>query len=272
MRTEISYEKMYSAINEAIAKCYNFKNISAKEQMIEYVEKYNQFFRQGEKLDLFDEWLPTQAEVKKAQKFCSLINKYRLSIDAYNEKAYPLQPQEYQYIYDCLQEYRPYISKENQEDAKILERCVKRSLPQYREEVYIEEYNQQALALIKEAKSKGVDKSENAKKVLAFFKSINEINIKSFKASPLKIELYKKCIDLINHLPKEKYRRVAKFDAKISLNEAIYNAYLELGGQYLSKADFYLQEKERFLKAKISTNQHVEQDKNKIARDEYWYK
>ena len=272
MRTEISYEKMYSAINEAIAKCYNFKNISAKEQMIEYVEKYNQFFRQGEKLDLFDEWLPTQAEVKKAQKFCSLINKYRLSIDAYNEKAYPLQPQEYQYIYDCLQEYRPYISKENQETTKILEKGVKRSIPQYREEVIIEDYNQQALALIKETKSKGVDKSENARNVLSFFKSMNEVGIKTFKASPLKIELYKKCIDLINHLPKEKYRRVAKFDAKISLNKAIYEACLELGGEYLSKASFYQQEEERFKKAKESTNQHIKQDKSKIAREEYLYK
>ena len=120
----------------------------------------------------------------------------------------------------CLQEYRPYISKENQEDAKILERCVKRSLPQYREEVYIEEYNQQALALIKETKSKGVDKSENAKKVLAFFKSINEINIKSFKASPLKIELYKTISKYIDVAPQD-------FDVQISRT----NIHITLTGE-----------------------------------------
>ncbi len=272
MRKEISYEKMYSAINDAIAKCYNVKNISAKERMLEYVEKYNNFFRSGEKLDLFDEWLPTEMEVKKAQKFCSLLNKYRLSIDIYNEKSYPLQTNEYQYMYDCLQEYRPHISQENQETAKILEKCIKRNLPQYREEVIIDEYNQQALILIKQTKSKGKNNSENARKVLAFFKSINEMDIKSFKASPLKIELYTKCIDLINHLPKEKYGRVAKFDAKIRLNKALYDTCLELGGPYLSTANFYLQEEERFKKAKASTNQHLNQDKSKIARDEYLYK
>ena len=283
MRNKIGYDKLYIIINDAISKCYNTKDISVKANMLNYIDNYNAFFRSGETLDIFDELLPTKDEVTKAKKFCSLLNKFRLSIDVHNPKAYPLSNDEYQTIYDLLQEYRPHIADKNLQTFGILEKAVKRHHPQYREEIILDELIAKASSIIKKSNKNKKNKIESVEDEiksdsLTVFEDIEREKVKSFKSSPSKLELYTKCIKLVDYLPKRNFGRLVKFRAKYNLNKALFIISKELGGEYELKSNEYQSEMQKFVRAIDTTIDYMSKNKpnsdfNKKRNDEdYWCK
>ena len=284
MHKDISYKRLYNILSNAAIESFNTRDISVKTEILEYEKQYEEFFKDNKSLDIFDEWVPTQKEVARAKKFCSLLNKRRLSTDVYNEKAFPLKDEEFQLLADMLDDYRPYIAQQNPEMYNILERSIKRNIPQYREEIILSEYNQKSIDIIRKAnreKKKGSAGSNDDKRdAVSFFEELKIDNVKSFKASPAKIELYLKCLKMIDFLPKEKYGRLSKFRAKYNLNKELYVSSMELGGDYKIEALKYQISMQKFAKAIDETVKHMQQGasekaktiREKYKQDEYLYK
>ena len=120
-----------------------------QQDMEAFASRHWEFAKNTPQLSFLDEEIPTTREVREASDFCELLDVYRQSIDPYLDENPVLSESRVRLLLKGIEKYRPIISEKNQTTYKILEKNLKRDLPEYKNELIIEELNEDALYIVK---------------------------------------------------------------------------------------------------------------------------
>ena len=152
MTQNISSKTMYEIINKTLSECFSYKGLEINKDMEAFASRHWEFAKNTPQLSFLDEEIPTTREVREASDFCELLDVYRQSIDPYLDENPVLSESRVRSLLKGIEKYRPIISEKNQTTYKILEKNLKRDLPEYKNELIIEELNEDALYIVKQKK------------------------------------------------------------------------------------------------------------------------
>ncbi|MBP3687970.1 MAG: hypothetical protein J6J35_06385 [Alphaproteobacteria bacterium] len=272
MEDNFDQTKLHQIINRALAKAMDFSGDAANTEMnifySRYLEQHNTKTPQI---------LPE--ELVKAFDFCNDLEEYRNVTDAYANKDNTLIEIQYRRMLTTLSRYDEYILPENKAAQQLLETNIRRHLPEYKDDILLDDYNNEAdrIYKLKKEYDNAIRKKKPATKdyerrALNFFKELftNE-DLHDIKKHPKKVMLYEKCIDIVNCLPSSHYNRTAKYKLKRDLNYGLLRTASLLGEEYapiIQKARF---EMKRYQKA-IEKTQYFSENpppKRKLSIEEY---
>lgn len=241
MQQDISSKQMYKLVNEALSECYNFRDYEVNQNIKRFQKQHWEQIKKDPQLNIFADEIPTKQEVCSAVFFCDLLDEYRKSVDVYVDFPEPLTEYSKRKLLECVEYYRPYITEDNKSILNVLEKSVKKSLPEYKREIALEEYSNEAKNIAKyrkeyvNAKKSQKDKQQKYYESLAvsFFETLkNDQEISNYPSSPQKLSTYSNILNIVDCLPSEKYTRTYKYKLKINLNKAIVKMCKDLGPQY----------------------------------------
>ena len=240
MQQDISSKKMYKLINEALAECYNYRDYEVNREIKQFQKQHWEQIKKDPQLDIFADEIPTKQEVCSAVFFCDLLDEYRKSVDVYVDSPEPLTEYSNRKLLECIEYYRPYITEDNLRILNVLEKSVKRALPEHKQQVVLEEYSNEAkeIAQYKKDYTKAKKSQKNARKdyeylAASFFEKLKEDKeISSYPSSKQKLSTYSNILNIVDCLPSEKYTRTHKYKLKINLNKAIVKMCKDLGPEY----------------------------------------
>lgn len=287
MAESINNRELYSIINRAVAKWGCFDDIPADREMNIFCHKYDERRQNNPQLNVFEDTLPSPAEVKIAKQLCSDIETYRKSIDIYAGTTEELSEDFYRRLYQGLDRYAEHITPNNELRYKTLKQTLQRKLPEFAETVLFDQYNQ-TIDIIEYLKKK--NHPECKTKAIDFFEQIitRDMSVKSdiieLKPTPEKIKFCKRCIDIVDCLPQERYSRSAKFTLKSNLYNLISKTAQQMGISHTIKVA--KNEEGRFQRAKKKAIQYAKdpnkrrpkrsilgiEERNRRAMEEWIYK
>ncbi len=290
MANDISQMELYRIINRAVARCSNHENAPVNTEIAIFHERYVFRRKSNHQLNIFENSVPHSREIEQAAGFCDDLEAYRLSTDTYAKENEPLSEAGYRRLYAGIERYRPYISAENNEALHALEINVKRHLPEFKNQLLLDEYNQKAARIHDLKLGYGRQRRQNqpaAKSYesasLHFFEDVlhNE-ELRQIEGCPEKLKLYAGCLKIVDCLPADKYNRTAKFKLKRDFNHAIRVTAAALGEGYLETAQKASYEEKRYHKAMERAKAFAEKPakpspvsaalRNKRAREEWIYR
>lgn len=272
--------ELYKIINRTLAKIEKSIDEPADKEIILFKERYQYYTKQNPYPSLFDdEKRLSPSEIDKVLEFCNALEAYRLATDVHAKDIPELSEDTCRALYAGLTFYKKYISPENKTIITGLEQTIKRILPEFREEYILNEYNEQAKLIYKLKKSHKKAVSDNERMAALFFEDVlNNKELKSIKACPLKIDLYENTLKIVDMLPQKKYNKTAKLQLKSSLYYAINRAVLVMPIVDREKAEQTYNEYLRYKRAAENISRYVSNmPENEFARrkridDEWKYK
>ena len=288
MDNDISYNRMYYLINEAISECYNDKNISVNRSMHKFQQQHWQVAKSNRQLNVFEDPIPSTKEVHQAVDFCDLLDDYRISVDVFNEHEVNLGTDFYRQLYQGIERYRPHVSKENQTTLKLLERSVRKKIPEFKTTELLAEYNERALEVLKLKKDYDKNKRKNPQsnklyeqKADSLFSDIlHKKELPEIPHSVDKLTTYSNILNAVDCLPVHKYSRSKKYHLKYSINLAIVGICQHLGENYFLAQTNAEKNAKKYLNAMRNIQEFTKNTKSvtphsireKRLHDEYYYK
>ena len=247
MTENISCNELYRIINRALSKWGEFDGAPADKEIKIFNEKYNYRRATNPQIGLFEDALPSQKEVERANQFCSDLEFYREATDIYSENNFDVPEKVYRRLYENLEHYAPHISAENQVKFQCLKQSMQRNLPERQSPVLLSEYNKE-MDVIKDYHKRGY--AESATRARVFLNQLmNDEDIKTMPPSPEKLSLFEKSLKVVDCLPKGSTSRSYKFSLKRDINMRIQETASNLGPAYIEKAQLAKYEISRFQKA-----------------------
>lgn len=275
MTSEIKHNELYRIINRALSGCLNFEGNAVNKEIKIYCSRYIK--KQNKKAS--DPVYELPQELLCAIRFCDDLEHYRGTTDIYSDKDETLSENQYRRIFSALNYYDAHIVSKNKKIKNILITSIKHHLPEFREDVLLDKYIEDAERIYKLKKNS--DKTcrqkqqyakDYEKEAMRLFRELfADEELHQIKSHPKKIELYEKSLKIVNCLPPERYGRVAKFKLKIDLNSAIQKTAALLGENYKPIADKAEREIKRYQRAIEQTQYYTENPtkKRKLSIEEY---
>ncbi|MBR2273818.1 MAG: hypothetical protein IJ864_03180 [Alphaproteobacteria bacterium] len=294
MAEDISRKELHNIINRAIAKCGSYGSYSLTSEINIYCERYKYRQTANPQLNIFEETVAQPQEMLEAKSFCEDLDEYKKSIDL-DAKEETLPESFCRRIYQRLAAYEPYIFPENQEVYNRLRKNIEGELPENKEKMMIEAYllDIEKIERVQKEYAKEKRKNKKASKeyleklTLKFFKDIQQDEmLKECKASPEKMSLFEKSVNLVKDLPLWSLGRIARYELKVNIYNQIQQIAEALGDKYKPNAITAQNEAIRFQNAiqktiNIISNPIPRETKhttisteaiNKIAQEEWLYK
>ena len=252
MNDGLSNKDLYQIINRAISSWNRFIDRPVNTEINIFAEKYQQRMATNSQLSFFEETPALPQDLKEAQQFFNKLEDYRLAtdIDANDDDISETLCRD---VLHGLKKFTPILSPENIQTSEILIQNIKRHLPEYKDDIQLEEYIEEANEIHKrkpkrDSNEKAIeDSSHNAYHFLK--RILKGTEIKEIKPCAKKIELYQKSIKVVDCLVSKKYRRTFKFKLKKDLNEEIYKCAESLGAGFVAIAQNAKDEVWRFDRA-----------------------
>lgn len=238
------------------------------------------------------------SKIIKVSHFCDRLDEYTHSLDVDEKENVILTEEHYREILDGINLFRPLILSDNIPITKAIEHNAKRHLPEFKNSLILEEYNQEALRIhdmklgYVRLKRKNMQiPKDYEKNATSFFQEVlNNDDLKQIKPCPEKLMLYINCLKIVDCLPSDKYGRLSKFQLKKKFNFAIKVTAHMLEDSIPAQSSFYRDislkaayEENKYnnaiTKLKQYTNSQPKTPKlrsidirNKRAFDEWYYK
>ena len=266
MPNNISKTKFYKIINNAIKNCTNSNAEVVNREMQLFSEKYDYYCQNNEQLDVFEQ-IPSANDIQDGVNFCDTLDEYRCSIDEYQKENETLSAYQYRYILKKMDEYKEIILPENKKIAEVLEKSIKGHLPEYREELILENYNKRAQDIYEQKNYNQHHQDtkrikDNEQSALDFFEDVfRDKELKNIGFNPDKLTLYQNSLLIVDCLPTERYSRTEKYKLKKQLNTAIRRTAEALGGEYSDITHKAAKEEKRYEQA-ISQAKYYVKKKN----------
>lgn len=276
MKNDFNQTELRQIINRALAKCMNIEGEAVNTEIsifcARYVERQNKNAQ-----DSSQTYLPD--ELSKALSFCDDLEEYRRITDVYSEQEHTMSEMQYRHLLLMLNKYDKEIFPENKTIQHLLENNIKRHLPEYKDDILLDGYNEEADRIYKLRKEYEytIRKKQPAAKdyernALGFFKELfTNKDLHAIKAHPKKLTLYEKCIRIVNCLPASHYNRTAKYKLKKDLNYGLLRTAYLLGEEYAPIIQKAQSEIKRYQKA-IEKTQYFSENpvkKRKPSFEEY---
>jgi hypothetical protein len=169
-----------------------------------------------------------------------LLDDYRISVDVFNENDVNLGTDFYRQLYKGIEHYRPHINKENQTILKLLERSIRKKIPEFKNDELLAEYNERAIEILKLKKEYGKSKQKSTstnklyeqKADSLFYDILHKKELPSIPPSANKLTAYSNILSAVDCLPNHKYSRSKKYNLKYNINMAIVGICKHLGNNY----------------------------------------
>lgn len=255
MSDGISSKDLYQIINRAISTWNRSFDKPVNTEIKIFADKYQQRLTTNPQLNLFEEVPALPQELKDVWQLLDDLDDYRLATDIDAKSDYVSETLCRRLLCE-IRKFQPIISPENLPTTENIIRGIKSYLPEYKDDILLEEYISEADSIHKKKphKSNDVTEIERCSHQAYFFlkRTLKGSEIKTIQPCPKKIELYQKCIKVVDCLMSKKYRRTFKFKLKKDLNEEIYKCADSLGAGYVATAQNAKEEAKRFDRAIIN--------------------
>lgn len=281
MAENISRNELYRIISRAIADWENTRDMAINEEIKVFIKNYIQRRKVKPQIDLFEDNLPTFEELNKAKQFCDDLENYRISADIDKEND-DLPETVYSRLNEYINATRKYLPVESLKTLDIMQKNIKRKLPEHKGLILLEDYNNEASHIQKMHQTylRACRKKQPASKdyerfaEIFFAEVLNNEDLKKIKSCPEKIKLYENSLKIVDCLPKHKYGRTFKFKLKRDLNYGLKKTAFELGGAYHEIAVKAAYEQQRYQKSMERTKQYAEPEtaRQKRLLEEFLYK
>ncbi len=217
-------KELSRVINRAIANCSNFGVVSHDTDLLLLKNKVAHLHTSA-----FSDLSNYYYSITKASCFCDRLEEYAHSLDVDVKENIILTEDNYREILGGINFFRSLIHPDNIPISKTIEHNAKRHLPEFKNILLLEEYNQQALRIhdMKRGYTRLKRKNQQPSKdyersASSFFEDVlNDDNLKEIKPCHEKLMLYINCLKIVDCLPSDKYGRLSKFQLKKKFNLAI---------------------------------------------------
>lgn len=256
MSVEWFNKELSRIINRAIANCSTFGIVSHDSELLLLKNKVAHL-----DASVFPDLSNYYYSITKAAYFCDRLEDYAHSLDVDVKENIILTDDNYREILDGINFFRPLIHSDNISTTKTIEYNAKRHLPEFKNILLLEEYNQQALRIhdmkrgyVRLKRKNQQPSKDYEKNATAFFEDVlNNDDLKKIKPCPEKLMLYINCLKIVDCLPSDKYGRLSKFQLKKKFNFAIKVTAHVLEASYSNQSSFY---RDLSLKAAYEENKY----------------
>lgn len=268
MVEDVSHNELNRIINRAIEKSGYGSDARIDSEVNIFYNKYKTRQQTNPQISIFEDKIPTLEDVKSAKTFCENLEEYRKELYAYEMLDIDLSENICRQVYKGLEKYESIISPGNKLRFDAIKKNVMRNIPELKGKVKIEEYNETAInihKLHKEYKKNHSSYKNYEMTSLDFFREITkDEDLKEYKPSPEKLQLYQNCVKIVDCLPKEKYGRMAKFRLKRDIYKEIGNIASQLGENYEQLVYESISQSNRYQNAIETTQSYIDRKSNRM--------
>ena len=289
MVNDISHKEFCRVLNHTIEKWGALYDGALDSEINVLFNKFDTRRSSNPQIDIFEETVVSAENMQSLKKFGVGLEYYKdclIHDDDIPEEAY-------RQLLNDLNTLSPYIEDKNKTVEDILRRNLQGHLPEYRETLLLESYNQEMNRIMdmKRGYLRNRRKNQPASKeyeikAMQFMQILKtKEQIETFcNITPCaeKIKVYQNILSIIDCLPSCKYGRIAKFTLKRDINKYLKIDAEKLGSGYEEIKEKATYEEKRYQNAIDKTLSFTKKEarkraisiekRNKMAMEEWLYK